>query len=244
MTGPRRVMVVDDDDDVRALSESLLRNVGHEVEGAADGVEAIRKIEARRPDLIVLDLLMPRVDGWGVLEFLEEHPDPPPVILLTSEADFEAFSRGLKAGIAGYIPKPLHFHELVATCERVLNGGDVATLPAERRAEDRRPIVVAVAVTRPSDPMVRLGRLVDVSFGGAQVELDVPLVAGERVKVAIRLSEFPPPLALDSTVVWRRTGKSGYTHGVSFGKRSKDDERRLRALLTRRAPAMAAFAVE
>ncbi len=67
----KRILVVDDEEDVQVLVSRILKDAGYEVDRASDGGEAIERFRANRPDLIVLDLMMPGIDGWGVLQHLK-----------------------------------------------------------------------------------------------------------------------------------------------------------------------------
>ena len=78
------ILVVDDDDAIRMMVERVLRREQFEVEGARDGHEAIEKLTRNDYGTILLDLMMPRVDGHGVLRFLEQHPAPAKVIVMTA----------------------------------------------------------------------------------------------------------------------------------------------------------------
>ena len=118
-----RVLVVDDERDVQALVSMVLERQGYEVELASDGREALAKIDARRPDLVVLDLMMPEIDGWGVLERLRGHSAPPRVVLLSAYAhDPTTRQRGLDAGAWECLGKPFRLPELITTCQKALNG--------------------------------------------------------------------------------------------------------------------------
>src|SRR5262245_10870352 len=108
----RRILVVDDEEDVQVLVCRILSDVGYEVQSAADGAEAIEKVQGWRPDLVVLDLMMPGVDGWGFFEHLRGIPDPPRVVVMTARTDYGTFSRGVREGAAAYVYKPFRFHEL------------------------------------------------------------------------------------------------------------------------------------
>jgi CheY-like chemotaxis protein len=97
----------------------VLTIAGYDVEDAADGYEALERVAARRPDLILLDLMMPVLDGWTVLDRLREMRDPPPVVVVSAYLDR---GRAVAAGAAGYINKPFRSAELLEACERVLSG--------------------------------------------------------------------------------------------------------------------------
>src|SRR3990172_5902465 len=96
-----RILVVDDEADVRSLLSRVLRDAGYSVDTADDGGEALARLEANRPDLVLLDLMMPGVDGWGVLAELRKTPSPPPLLLVTASADPATLRRGGPGGGGG-----------------------------------------------------------------------------------------------------------------------------------------------
>ena len=230
---PKRILVVDDEEDVQVLVQRILRDVGFDVDGAADGNEAIVKIQARRPDLVVLDLMMPGLDGWGVLRYLRQSPDPPPVVVMTARSDYGTFTRGVREGAAAYVFKPFRFHELVATCQRVLLAGGKSPAPVsqERRRDPRRVLMVEVKVLSRDRQPIALGELVNLSQGGAQVDLGVPLEPGARVNVAFHVPGGGVTLSLEGTVQWRKDAPKGFAHGLAFTDLRPEDERQLRDLL-------------
>jgi CheY-like chemotaxis protein len=116
----RLILVVDDEKAIRELLCRVLTIAGYEVEEAADGYEALERVARRRPDLILLDLMMPVLDGWTVLDRLRETLDPPPVVVVSAYLDR---GRAVAAGASGYIGKPFRSAELLDTCQRVLTGG-------------------------------------------------------------------------------------------------------------------------
>jgi DNA-binding response OmpR family regulator len=111
-----RVLVVDDEPDIRELVRALLERAGHEVIEAPDGQEALRVFYAEKPDLVLLDVSMPLLDGWGTLERIRELSDVP-VVMLTARADELEKVRGLRAGADDYVTKPFGRQELVARVE-------------------------------------------------------------------------------------------------------------------------------
>jgi DNA-binding response OmpR family regulator len=111
-----RVLVVDDEADIRELVRALLERAGHEVIEAPDGQEALRVFYAEKPDLVLLDVSMPLLDGWGTLERMRELSDVP-VLMLTARADELDKVRGLRAGADDYVTKPFGRQELVARVE-------------------------------------------------------------------------------------------------------------------------------
>jgi len=127
VTAPlRRVLVVDDDDDIRLLLEELLRGAGYAVETAQDGRVALRAFHANPSDLVVLDLSMPELDGFETLERLRDLSDVP-VILLTARGGEIDKVRGFRAGADDYVVKPFGRQELLARVEALLRRAPTTT---------------------------------------------------------------------------------------------------------------------
>jgi DNA-binding response OmpR family regulator len=129
-----RVLVIDDDADIRALVTGLLQRTGYDVNEASDGRDGLRAVFSDRPDLVLLDVTMPGLDGWGALERIRELTDVP-VLMLTARSDELEKVRGLKAGADDYMTKPFGRQELLARVE--------ALLRRKRRAEEEMPTVYA-----------------------------------------------------------------------------------------------------
>jgi DNA-binding response OmpR family regulator len=113
------VLVADDDADIRELVRQLLQRRGYDVVEATDGLEALRQFFAHRPDLVVLDVSMPGLDGWEALGRIRELSDVP-VVMLTARAAEHDKVRGLRAGADDYVTKPFGAEELLARVEAQL----------------------------------------------------------------------------------------------------------------------------
>ena len=113
------VLVVDDDGDVRELVAELLRRGGYRVSQAENGQEALKRLFDERPDLVVLDISMPELDGWGTLERIRELSDVPVMMLTALGAELEKV-RALRAGADDYMTKPFGRQELLARVENLL----------------------------------------------------------------------------------------------------------------------------
>jgi DNA-binding response OmpR family regulator len=117
-----RILIAEDTLHVARLVEYKLTQHGHEVSIAGDGVQALEMAKASPPDLCILDVMMPGMDGYRVLASLRADPllQHVPVIMLTSLADDSNVVRGLRAGANDYVVKPFSSSELVARVDRLL----------------------------------------------------------------------------------------------------------------------------
>jgi DNA-binding response OmpR family regulator len=115
-----RILVVDDESAVREAVERALRIDGYEVAVAGDGREALEALEERAPDAVVLDVLMPRVNGLDVCRWLRDRGDRTPVLMLTARDAVVDRVAGLDAGADDYLVKPFALEELVARLEALL----------------------------------------------------------------------------------------------------------------------------
>jgi DNA-binding response OmpR family regulator len=114
-----RILVVDDDDDIRGLLRTLLERAGHEVTDAPDGRAGLRALYDSSPDLVILDVTMPGLDGWTTLERIREVTDVPVLMLTARDAELERV-RGLTGGADDYVVKPFGRQELVARVDVLL----------------------------------------------------------------------------------------------------------------------------
>jgi DNA-binding response OmpR family regulator len=116
---PNTILVADDEKHIVQLVKLYLTNEGYQVETAADGQEALEKARRLRPDLIVLDLMMPRLDGWEVCRRLRKESNVP-IIMLTARTEDVDKIVGLELGADDYVTKPFNPRELVARVKAVL----------------------------------------------------------------------------------------------------------------------------
>jgi len=119
VNAPGSVLVVDDDGDVRALVVELLTRSGYDVSEAPNGREALKLLFEQRPDLVLLDISMPELDGWATLDRIRELSDVPVLMLSALGAELEKV-RALRAGADDYVTKPFGRQELLARVESVL----------------------------------------------------------------------------------------------------------------------------
>ena len=120
MGRPHRIWVVDDDPDLRHLLSTYLGEQGYEVRCMGDGAQLMARLEGQRPDLLVLDLMLPGDDGLTLLRRLRDGDDDLPVLMLTARADAVDRIIGLEQGADDYLAKPFLPRELTARIEAVL----------------------------------------------------------------------------------------------------------------------------
>lgn len=152
---PAKVLVVDDEENIRFLVESALQLAGMETAGADDGRAGLRLASEYRPDLIVLDVMMPELDGFEVLHRLRDSGSRTPVIFLTARDSTDDRVRGLSSGGDDYMVKPFAVAELVARVQLRLQQTDQATKQTVLRCADLVLDTEAHRVTR-ADHIVEL----------------------------------------------------------------------------------------
>jgi DNA-binding response OmpR family regulator len=114
-----RILVVDDDPSMRDLLRGMLERAGHEVREAEDGRTGLRDLYTATPDLVILDVNMPELDGWALLERIRDLSDVPILMLTARDAEMERV-RGLQGGADDYVVKPFGHQEIVARVQVLL----------------------------------------------------------------------------------------------------------------------------
>jgi two-component system response regulator MprA len=114
------VLVVDDEPDILLLHRLNLEAAGHTVVLAADGMTALERIAEHHPDCVVLDVMMPVLDGWGVLEQLRTVDGSPPVLVVSAKSSPADVGRARELGAADFLAKPFDGDELVERVEALL----------------------------------------------------------------------------------------------------------------------------
>ena len=118
-----KVLIVEDDKNIADLLQLYLEKEGHTVTTAADGGEGLSKFRSVQPDLVLLDLMMPVMDGWSVCKAIRAESQVP-VIMLTAKGETDDKVLGLKTGADDYITKPFEMKEVLARIEAVLRRSD------------------------------------------------------------------------------------------------------------------------
>ncbi|MEA3403001.1 MAG: response regulator [Armatimonadota bacterium] len=118
----KQILLVDDERDLVFYTKLFLEEQGYEVIEAYDGQEALQVLKEQRPDIIVLDVAMPRLSGWDVLREIQDDPETAdiPVLMLTARAEDADKARGWELGVTWYQTKPFELDELALVIERIL----------------------------------------------------------------------------------------------------------------------------
>ena len=127
----KKVLIVEDDGNIAELLHLYLAKEGFETQVAGDGGKGVELFRSFQPDLVLLDIMLPVMDGWGVLKKIREH-DKTPVIMLTAKGETDDKVAGLKNGADDYVTKPFEMKEVLARIEAVLRRSTGAT--AEKKA--------------------------------------------------------------------------------------------------------------
>jgi DNA-binding NarL/FixJ family response regulator len=199
VTKPIRVLIVDDDALVRSGLTMMLGGADRvEVVGEAqDGSEVLGAIDRHRPDVILLDLRMPRVDGLGALALLRGQPQPPAVIVLTTFDTDEHVLRALREGAAGFLVKDTPPAEIVRAIELVASGESMLSptvtrrlidhLAADGNGDERRRAAAALRRLSPRD--------VEIADAIAQGKANAVIAAELHLSVATIKSHVSAMLA-------------------------------------------------
>jgi len=119
----KKVLIVDDEPNIVLSVEFLMQREGHEVMTASDGQEATDLLATARPDLMILDVMMPRKNGFEVCAEVRADPDLSrmPILMLTAKGREAEMKKGISLGADAYITKPFSTHDLVAKVHELLN---------------------------------------------------------------------------------------------------------------------------
>lgn len=121
----KRILLVDDSETALRLSQAILEQAPYQLIMASDGVEAVERAIEEDPDLILLDVVMPRLDGFGACRLLRGHPRTAeiPIILVTTLGDSDSMEKGFQNGATDYVTKPIDAVELLTKVQSHLGGG-------------------------------------------------------------------------------------------------------------------------
>ena len=122
-----KILIVDDDDYIRELVCTLLKNEGYTITEAINGYDALDKLGETTPDLCIVDIMMPKMDGFELCKYIRQYYEDMPVIMLTAKADISQKVIGFEQGTDDYLTKPFEPSELILRVKALLRRYKVAT---------------------------------------------------------------------------------------------------------------------
>lgn len=168
----KKILIVDDDKDMRGILSSLISSEGYETITAGDGRKALKEISAHSPDLVLLDIRLPEMDGMKVLEEIKKIDKNLPVIMLTAHEDVKGAVQAMKSGAFDYITKPFDNEEMVLNIKKALQ-----TRYLYREVENLR---------RRLEEKTAIARFIGESPRIKQVLIQVKLIAPTNMTVIIQ----------------------------------------------------------
>ena len=214
----QRILVVDDDPNALRLISYALHREGFEVVAAQSGQEALRLVVEQPVDLIVLDIMMPQMDGYEVCQRLRENPDTArlPVIMLTAKSQVEDKVRGFKAGADDYVTKPVLPAELVARVRALLVRASYLTEPAAKSGAKTFTLVgakggvgtttlavnVAIALAEHNRSVV----LVDLNYAASAVAMQLNLAPTPSLLTLLQETSAPAARTITSNLLPHTSG--------------------------------------
>jgi CheY-like chemotaxis protein len=209
----RRVLIVDDQESIRGVLRTALTEAGAQVIEAESGAAGVEAATRHVPDLILLDIAMPGMTGWQVLEALRGTSATAtiPVVLETSSGDFPSYEQARRHSVAAFISKPFRLSDVVETCRRILGG---ARPLLGREAQEAPP--ASVQVRDGQERLLAVGTLVDADSGGAQIELETALGQGQQVVLTVLGPSGPERRPAE--IRWVSADGRRFVHGLRFRK--------------------------
>jgi CheY-like chemotaxis protein len=205
MTAPN-VLVVDDDVETLEIEEFLLTRAGYRTQTAGSVSAAAQVLSGERPDLVLLDIVMPRVDGWNFLELASRLPVPPPVLVVSGFANADV-PEALRPWLTGYLVKPFNPERLMTACRHAMTAPRLCLAGGGRR-ETRRTFVSDVTAISERGGRHE-GYLQDISPCGLRVDLGARLRVGELVRLSVHAPWRRPSETCAGRVCWSRSGVHG-----------------------------------
>jgi len=135
MADKKTILIVDDDQELSDGIRAVLENQGHRVLQARDGQQGKTLVYQQRPDLVILDMMMPRMGGYPVLEHFRDKNDAPPIIMITANEGSRHKAYAEFLGVVDYIRKPFAMERLLEAVNKGLTRGDAA---AEEEEEEKK----------------------------------------------------------------------------------------------------------
>jgi two-component system alkaline phosphatase synthesis response regulator PhoP len=136
----KRVLIVEDDPDIRELVDINIRDIGLELDMAGDGIEGFEKATQNKYDMIILDLMLPGMDGMEICKKLRANKDQTPILMLTAKSQELDRVLGLELGADDYLTKPFSIRELLARIKALLRRSEITTRKQDVEKKSDNPL--------------------------------------------------------------------------------------------------------
>lgn len=218
---PKKILLVDDAKLVLEVERSLLKRTGCELVTAGTGAEALRRVIEDRPDLVLLDFILPDMTGDKICAQIKANPATAdiPVVMVTTKSSPEYVERCRQAGCDDYMTKPLQYQELLTKAAQLLR------IP--HRISKRILVRLEAALSSGDGQDVFFGTTLDVSAGGMLVESARKLEIGDRLRVRFRLDATHEIDAMAQIVRIERRLFYKFGYGLRLDELSPEDRDRL-----------------
>ncbi len=163
MPEEKTVLIVEDEKNIVDILRFNLERKGYRVLEAYDGEEGLRKARTEKPDLILLDIMLPKMIGFDVCEALRKDGDNVPILLLTAREEEDDKVRGLETGADDYITKPFSMREVIARVEANIRRTSMAAPAGAAAADSAMPVAGDLAINTDSHQVFRAGRAIDLT---------------------------------------------------------------------------------
>ena len=138
MVNEQSILLIEDDREIAATIHGVLEAAGYQVYSAVNGIEGRRVAESSNPDLIITDMMMPKMGGFPVLEFLKSQSKPPKVIMITANEGGRHKAYAEMLGVDDYLRKPFAMDVLLESVERVLSGKQSGSRKEKRATKKKQ----------------------------------------------------------------------------------------------------------
>ncbi len=163
MSEEKTVLIVEDEKNIVDILRFNLERKGYRTLEAYDGEEGLRKARTEKPDLILLDIMLPKMIGFDVCEALRKDGDNVPILLLTAREEEDDKVRGLEIGADDYITKPFSMREVVARVEANIRRTSMAAPAGTAAADSAMPVAGDLAINTDSHQVFRGGKAIDLT---------------------------------------------------------------------------------
>ena len=163
MSEEKTVLIVEDEKNIVDILRFNLERKGYRTLEAYDGEEGLRKARTEKPDLILLDIMLPKMIGFDVCEALRKDGDNVPILLLTAREEEDDKVRGLEIGADDYITKPFSMREVVARVEANIRRTSMASPARAAAADSAMPVAGDLAINTDSHQVFRAGKAIDLT---------------------------------------------------------------------------------